>query len=124
MRAHSSARLRLMSTCSIGNKMRRGFTLLFAMIISSIVLSIGLGIFNIALKELVLSSAARESQFAFFAADTGTECALYWDIRYRDPDHPEVTSAFDPDWRQAIQCAGQVFGEMGGNPSSHFVLDF
>ncbi len=57
----------------------RGFTLLIAVLISGVLLSIGLAIFNITIKELLLSSSGRDSQFAFYAADSGTECALYWD---------------------------------------------
>jgi len=59
-----------------------GFVLSFAVLISGVLLSIGLGIFTITLKELILSSTGRESQFAFYAADSGGECALYWDIRH------------------------------------------
>ncbi len=61
---------------------KNGFVLAFAVLISGILLSIGLGIFAITLKELILSSTGRESQFAFYAADSGGECALYWDIRH------------------------------------------
>jgi hypothetical protein len=39
-----------------------------------------IGIANVTYKELVLSSEARDANIAFFAADTGAECALYWDI--------------------------------------------
>lgn len=59
----------------------RGFTLLIAVLVSGILLALGLAIFNIASKELTLSSSGRESQFAFYAADSGIECALYWDYR-------------------------------------------
>lgn len=59
-----------------------GFTLLLAALISSVVLALGVSIFEIALKQVSLSSMGRDSQFAFYAADTGAECALYWDIRW------------------------------------------
>lgn len=58
---------------------RRGFVLLLAVLISSILVALGGAIFDIVSKEVTLSSAGRESQFAFYAADTGIECALYWD---------------------------------------------
>lgn len=61
---------------------RRGFTLLLAALVASIVLSLGSSIFLIAKKQVTLSSLGRDSQFAFYAADTGAECALYWDIRH------------------------------------------
>jgi len=57
---------------------KKGFAMLFAVLASSIVLSIGLSIFNLTIKELTLSSSGSESQIAFYAADTGAECALYW----------------------------------------------
>lgn len=60
---------------------KAGFAMLFAVLVSSVLLSIGLSIFNLTIKELSLSSSGRESQFAFFAADTGAECALYWDFK-------------------------------------------
>lgn len=58
----------------------RGFTLLLAALVASIVLAIGAAIYGIAIKELNLSSIGRDSQFAFYAADTAAECALYNDI--------------------------------------------
>jgi len=60
----------------------KGFVMLFAVLVSSILLAIGLGIFSVTFKELLLSSSDRESQVAFYAADSGSECALYWDIVY------------------------------------------
>ncbi len=60
-------------------KVYRSFTLLIAVLIASILLALGSAIFDIVSKQIILSSAGRESQFAFFAADTGIECALYWD---------------------------------------------
>lgn len=58
-----------------------GFTLLLAALVASIVLALGSAIFSIAQKQLTLSSIGRDSQFAFYAADTAAECALYWDFR-------------------------------------------
>jgi hypothetical protein len=57
-----------------------GFALLFSVLVSSLLLTIGLSIFSIALKELAISTASRQSIYAFYAADSGRECALYWDI--------------------------------------------
>lgn len=57
------------------------FTLLLAVLIGSILIALGSAIFNIVSKEVLLSSSGRESQFAFFSADTGIECGLYWDLK-------------------------------------------
>ena len=53
------------------SQVTKGFVLPFAVLISGILLSIGLAVFNIIMKEVLLSSSGRESQFAFYAADTG-----------------------------------------------------
>ena len=59
----------------------RGFTVLLAALVASITLAIGVSIFEITQKQIILSSLGRDSQFAFYTADTGAECALYWDVR-------------------------------------------
>lgn len=61
------------------NKGRLGYTLLFAILISSIILAIGVSILGLARKELMLTLGAKESQVAIYAADDGLECAIYWD---------------------------------------------
>ncbi len=65
-------------------KNNRGFALLFSVLISSLLLSIGLSIFSVALKELSISTATRQSVYAFFAADSGREYFLYRDIKMGD----------------------------------------
>ena len=64
-----------------GKENERGFTLLLAALVASIVLALGTSIFGLVQKELILSSISRDSQYAFYAADSGAECALYWDVR-------------------------------------------
>ncbi len=66
---------------------RRGFTILLAALIASLVLALGISVFSIAQKQLILSSTGRNSLLAFYAADTAAECALYFDMR---------GAAFDP----------------------------
>lgn len=75
------------------NKQQKGFTLLYAVLVSSIVLAASLSIINIALKQHKLSALSRESQVAFYAANTGVDCALYWDVKGRDTE-PDVTGVF------------------------------
>lgn len=54
---------------------------MFAVLIGSLLFSVGMAIAHLAVREVMLSAAGKESETAFFAADTGAECALYWDIR-------------------------------------------
>ncbi len=56
-----------------------GFVILFAVTLSAIILSITLGIANIALNEIKFGTSAKDTNEAFFAADTGRECALFND---------------------------------------------
>lgn len=56
-----------------------GFTLFIALIVSSLLLAIGFSLSTIILKQLVFANSGKESQLAFYAADSGAECALYWD---------------------------------------------
>jgi hypothetical protein len=55
---------------------QKGYTLIFAVIVSSIILSIGAFILSISRKQFILSSAARDSTKAIYAADSGTQCAV------------------------------------------------
>ncbi len=61
-----------------------GFALLVAVLVSALFLAIGATIYRIALIEIILSSTGKDSQFAFYAADTGAECALFWDQKFTD----------------------------------------
>ncbi len=58
---------------------QRGFTLLIAVVLTSVLLSVGLALLDISYKQIMLSSTARQSQYAFYAADSAIECALFWD---------------------------------------------
>lgn len=62
------------------NKKEKGFTLLFAIFVAILVLSVGASIISVALKQSILSSTGRESQYAFYAANSALECALFWDL--------------------------------------------
>jgi hypothetical protein len=61
-------------------KKDKGFTLLIAIITTSMLLIVSYVVVNVALKQLALSYAGEESQYAFYAADSGTECAIFWDL--------------------------------------------
>lgn len=87
----------------------RGFTLLLAALVSSVVLALGTSIYELAQKQISLSSLGRDSQFAFYAADTAAECALYWDFRY---SYFATTAPSDPA-AQNPTCDGQALTATG-----------
>ncbi len=94
-----------------------GFTLLLAALVSSIVLSLGAAIFQIAQKQIILSGIGRDSQFAFYVADAAAECALYWDFRFAYFAPTSPATVVDPDPR----CDGQAMKVTGRptNPPYH-----
>lgn len=51
------------------------------MLVGSLALSVGVAIYDLTVRELDLSATATQSQYAIYAADTGAECALYWDFK-------------------------------------------
>lgn len=55
-----------------------GFALLVALIVVGVVLSIGLVLLDLSIKQVRLSSNAKESEVSIHAATAGMECARYW----------------------------------------------
>jgi len=99
---------------------RKGFTLLFSILVSIMVLAVGASIINISLKQVILSSSGRESQYAFYAANTGIECALFWDLNgVVLENNSTLKYVFPPPGEQnlritntdGIQCAGRSITE-------------
>lgn len=80
-------------------KKNAGFTLFVAIVITGTLLVIATGMINLALRQSLISSSGRESQLAFYAADTGMECALYWDVHA-----PSGQSAFSTTTGSTINC--------------------
>lgn len=58
---------------------QKGYAILFTVIIVSAISVITAGLTNAAYKQLILSSLAKDSQAAFYQADTAGDCALYAD---------------------------------------------
>ncbi|MEK7136416.1 MAG: hypothetical protein AAB821_02390 [Patescibacteria group bacterium] len=54
---------------------KKGFVILYAVLVAGVVSIGGILLANIIVKQLMLSSFGRESQFAYYAADSGDECA-------------------------------------------------
>jgi len=73
-------------------KENEGFALLFSVLVSSLLLTIGLSILNISIKELAISTASKQSIYAFYAADSGREYTLYHDTKIGDASTFDVSS--------------------------------
>jgi Tfp pilus assembly protein PilV len=82
----------------------RGFVILFAVTLSAILLSIALGVANIALKEINFGTSAEDTNNAFFAADTGAELALFND---KTPaSYPAPTAGTKQSWNFVVSGLG------------------
>jgi len=59
-------------------KQQSGFALLVSLIVVAAVLSIGLAILDLSIKQVRLASTTKDSEIAFHAANAGMECARFW----------------------------------------------
>lgn len=64
---------------------KRGAVLLISILVSSVVLIVGMGVYQRTYKELLIGSFWKQVQIAFSSADAGLECAIYWDEKLTDP---------------------------------------
>lgn len=55
-----------------------GFALIISLIVVGVVLSVGLVLLDLSIKQVRLSSNAKDSEIALHAASAGMECARYW----------------------------------------------
>ncbi len=66
------------SIIKINNNREKGFAVLFSILLASFLITLGISIFTISLKEIQIATSARDSQIAYYVADSARECALYW----------------------------------------------
>jgi len=90
-------------------KYNNGFVILFAVTLASIVLVMALGVANIALEEIKFSTSAKDTNNAFFAADTGNECALVNDLGASTPFVTLGSSG-------VVNCGGNSISITGSGP--------
>ncbi len=57
---------------------KSGFALLITLIVVSVVVSVGLTLLDLTIKQLKLAGGSKDSEIAFHAANAGVECARYW----------------------------------------------
>jgi hypothetical protein len=91
-----------------------GFVILFAVTLSAILLSIALGVSSIALKEIKFGTSAKDTDEAFFAADSGIECAVFND--------KSTGNSFTSFGSGDIQCLGNTIRLAGSYPVWSFIL--
>jgi hypothetical protein len=92
----------------IKEKYQKGFALLFAVLLSSIILAIAIGVTSISLNEINFGTSGKDAGDAFFAADTGAECALFYDSS--TPANNAFTGTAQ------MSCAGNVISPAQTSP--------
>lgn len=108
------------------NKKQKGYAILFTVVIVSAISVITAGLSNAAYKQLILSSLAKDSQTAFYQADTAGDCALYADLveypKLLEPTPFGIFSTPDTPW----PCGGLnliIVPVTGGDLSSGYRLN-
>lgn len=81
---------------------KKGYTLLFAVLLTSVILSISVSIMTIARKEVMLSSNARESFSAVYIADGAIDCAIYH-IRFANSFNSKTNNP-----KEQIDCGNLI----------------
>ncbi len=91
-------------------KNSEGYILLFSVILTSILLSIVIGIITMTMRQRIFTQQVNQSTRSFYAADTGLECLIALDTRGdfgTVPDTP-VTNPV------TASCTGATVGGPGG----------
>jgi Tfp pilus assembly protein PilX len=88
-----------------GMSSERGIAVYVAVTITAALVLISFAILNLAIRQVGISGAGRDSQAAFYAADSGVECALFWDLR--NTTVPGVSAFSTSTAVQQISCNGQ-----------------
>lgn len=100
-----------------------GFVVLFAVILTTIILAIALGLADVSFREIVLVTSGEESDKAFYAADTGAECALFYDLQ--NPKSLFGVNPNDPNSFISVavpNCAGTAVDLYQGTATGPWVL--
>lgn len=97
-----------------------GFALLLALIVASIVLSIGLSLLDVTVKQLSLGATARESEVAFQVAAAGMNCLQY--VRNQQLSDTQAAAVANI----SFDCLGGNISltDTGGASGGGFVRDF
>ncbi len=99
-----------------------GIAIFIAVIVVSALLFIAVSISSLSYKEQIISASARDSRVAFFAADSGAECALFHDLKGgNDINNPFVFEIPNESQSGVIVCdpsVGAISTDIStGNPT-------
>lgn len=84
-------------------RLQSGYALFTAIILTGMLLLIAYSVTSSSVMRLLLTVNSTESHNAFYTADSGVECAMYWDLK--NPNNPTI-SAFDINTPGSVTCGG------------------
>lgn len=82
-------------------KIKKGFALLYAVLVAGVVLAVGLLLGSIISKNIMLSTLIKNSQISYYSADSGRDCAIFWDV-YNESFDPSIPAGVI----NLIKCSG------------------
>lgn len=106
--------------------LKRGITLLLAVLIMTSAMSVVLGIFNTIFGQLQINKAARESYKAFYSADAVKECAQYYIKKVNPAKSAGFWDAIQPcngDATCTINCGGLNIRLSPGGPGGTMTVN-
>jgi hypothetical protein len=108
------------------SRSEQGIAVYVAVTITAALVLISFAILNLAIRQVGISGAGRDSQAAFYAADSGVECALFWDLR--NTTNPGVSAFSTSTALQQVSCNGQTLTPTraftSGSGTSTFSFNF
>jgi len=70
-----------MNMLAVTSKRKKGFVILYAVLVAAVVAAIGIAVADLVARQIFLANVARQSQAAYYVADSGRGCLLYWNSR-------------------------------------------
>lgn len=107
---------------------KKGFVLLYAVLAVTVILAVGLLLTNIITKQILLSTTGRDSQFAYYAADSMRECVFYWHIEKGAFGYIEENNFINKDYSNPVQTVPYTINcfdkdiEVNDNSGGNFEL--
>ncbi|HEY0980268.1 MAG TPA: hypothetical protein VGE18_02575 [Candidatus Paceibacterota bacterium] len=97
---------------------KNGFAMLFTVLVISIIMSLAIGIANVTFKQNLLSSIAKDSLVAFYAADAGVECGLYYDftVGLFPEDLPAASAP------ELLACGNNTFSKVADMSYTNYIV--
>jgi Tfp pilus assembly protein PilX len=91
----------------IVRKNNSGIAIYMAVVVTAALSLVALAIINLTIKQMSISNTSRDSQAAFYAADSGVECALFWDLKNTDVTNSGKSAFGTSSAAQNITCNNQ-----------------